>query len=194
MSTLGERIKEAADKVGGLNQLAERTAFARRTIGDWVSGSSEPKAGQIAKIALVTGVSVRWLVLEHGPMLDAPTVHDVLAIGAEKDAAAERAFLGPDLEPVEPEHTPSTSAAISATMFREVKRSVKRLNDAAGIHLPDEAIDQEAIKWYNELVAMARGNPDEGKLRLLLPALEYEIGDAIKSAVAEPGTGKHSAS
>jgi hypothetical protein len=78
-------------------------------------------------------------------------------------------------------------------IFRELKRMVGRINGEAGIKLPDEARDEEAIRWYNELLTMARGNLDEAKLRSLLPALEYEIQEAVKRAAAAPGTGKASA-
>src|SRR5882762_6455738 len=68
--TLGNRIKEAADEIGGLTRLADTIDTPRRTVGNWVDGSTEPKASVVAQIALSTGVSVKWLVLGLGPKFE----------------------------------------------------------------------------------------------------------------------------
>lgn len=64
--SLGERIREASENAGGLNRLADAIDTPRRTLGDWVSGSSEPKASALGKIAQATGVNMNWLVLGEG--------------------------------------------------------------------------------------------------------------------------------
>lgn len=78
MSELKDRIKEAANEVGGLNKLAELTGTPRRTLGHWVDGSTEPKAGNLAQIAAVAGVSANWLLLGKEPKFDdGPRAHGV---------------------------------------------------------------------------------------------------------------------
>lgn len=65
MGDLGTRIREAAALIGGLDKLeAELSGVSRRTLSDYVSGKSEPKASTIIEIAQATGVSVAWLMGE----------------------------------------------------------------------------------------------------------------------------------
>lgn len=59
---LGERIKYAADKVGGLDVLAAKLeTIKRRTLSDYVSGKSEPKISALVEIAETTGLDGSWL-------------------------------------------------------------------------------------------------------------------------------------
>ncbi|MFB2553379.1 S24 family peptidase [Ciceribacter sp. sgz301302] len=69
MSGLGARIKSAADLIGGLNKLADALSVPRRTLGNWVDGSTEPKASAIVAIANATGSSVVWVLTGNGEML-----------------------------------------------------------------------------------------------------------------------------
>lgn len=66
MGDLGARIREAAGLIGGLDKLeAELSGVSRRTLSDYVSKKSEPKASTIIEIAHATGVSVAWLMGEN---------------------------------------------------------------------------------------------------------------------------------
>lgn len=56
-----KKIKSAAEEVGGLNELAHLTKIKRRTLYDYVSDSTEPKASALVLIAEATGRSVDWL-------------------------------------------------------------------------------------------------------------------------------------
>jgi phage repressor protein C with HTH and peptisase S24 domain len=65
MGDLGARIREAAALIGGLDKLeAELSGVSRRTLSDYVSEKSEPKASTVIEIAQATGVSVAWLMGE----------------------------------------------------------------------------------------------------------------------------------
>lgn len=65
MGDLGARIREAAGLIGGLDKLeAELSGVSRRTLSDYVSEKSEPKASTVIEIAHATGVSVAWLMGE----------------------------------------------------------------------------------------------------------------------------------
>ncbi|ARQ59220.1 helix-turn-helix domain-containing protein [Rhizobium sophoriradicis] len=67
MSDLGARIREAAGLIGGLDKLeAELSGVSRRTLSDYVSEKSEPKASTVIEIAQATGVSIAWLMGEDG--------------------------------------------------------------------------------------------------------------------------------
>lgn len=86
------------------------------------------------------------------------------------------------------------STGINFMIFRAVKKLVRQVNRAATIRLSDEAQDEEAVRWYNELVRMADGSTDEGKLRSRLGVIEYEMNEAVKQAAINPGSGKREAS
>lgn len=63
MIGLGERIKAAADQVGGLDHLAPQlTDISRRTLSDWANDKTEPRASSLVEIADITGVSLLWLL------------------------------------------------------------------------------------------------------------------------------------
>lgn len=62
MSTLGDRIKQASDKIGGLDNLIEVSSIKRRTLYDYKSNKTEPKISTLAEIAEKTGVTLEWLV------------------------------------------------------------------------------------------------------------------------------------
>lgn len=102
--------------------------------------------------------------------------------------------LGPKLVNDFPRAENTETAVINPSIYKAIKKVLLETNSAFGIRLSDEARDDEAARWYNQLVAMATGNTDEGKLRSLMPALQYDINEAVKSAAAEPGSGKRSAS
>ena len=67
MNGLGQRIRIAADRVGGLDALAPMlTGVSRRTLTDWVSDKTEPRASSLAEICNVTGAKIDWLVTGEG--------------------------------------------------------------------------------------------------------------------------------
>lgn len=67
MSEVGTRIKEAAEKVGGMNRLADLASIPRRTLGDYVSGATEPKASALVAIATATDSDLNWLLRPNYP-------------------------------------------------------------------------------------------------------------------------------
>lgn len=67
MNGLGQRIKIAAEKVGGLDALAPKlTDVARRTLTEWVNDRTEPRASSLAEICHVTGAPIAWLITGEG--------------------------------------------------------------------------------------------------------------------------------
>ncbi|WFE92276.1 helix-turn-helix domain-containing protein [Roseibium porphyridii] len=69
MKTLGQRIKFAADKIGGLDALANAAGVKRATMYNYAKGSTEPKVSALVEIAKHTGVSVEWLAIGDGDVL-----------------------------------------------------------------------------------------------------------------------------
>lgn len=69
---IGDRIKIAAEKVGGLDRLAEMIpTVSRRSLSDYVGNKSEPRASIIAQIAQLTSANAGWLITGDGDMFDA---------------------------------------------------------------------------------------------------------------------------
>ncbi|WP_282045568.1 helix-turn-helix domain-containing protein [Roseibium album] len=66
MATLGQRIKIAAEKIGGLEALASSTGIKRATVFNYAADSTEPKVSTMVEIAKATGVSVQWLATGEG--------------------------------------------------------------------------------------------------------------------------------
>lgn len=102
--------------------------------------------------------------------------------------------LGPKLLDKSPGAAKPEAPLIIPSIYKAIKKMLRDINGASGIRLPDEARDDETVRWYNQLMAMAGGNAEEARLRTLLPALQYDITEAVKAAAAEPGSGKHAAS
>lgn len=70
MNGLGERIKVAAEKVGGLDQLSLRlTDVSRRTLSDWANDRTEPRASHLQQISRVTGTPIAWLVMDEDELV-----------------------------------------------------------------------------------------------------------------------------
>lgn len=83
MTTLGARIREAAEKIGGLDMLAGRLdGISRRTLSDYVSDKSEPRVSTLLQIADSTGVDLTWLVRdgEHRALLPPVTGGDQVVL------------------------------------------------------------------------------------------------------------------
>ena len=161
MDRIGDRVKEAARVVGGLNALAKITGVPRRTVGDQISGKYEVKLSFIVAVAKATGHSVAWLATGEG----------------EKMA--------------EPNHRP---AIIDAALFRSVGRLVGRVHSEEGVWLPADALLDEEASAYNALITRADDPSDAAEFEALLPWLEAHLRKRLRTAAAEPGTGKRPAS
>jgi len=66
MNELGSRIEEAANMLGGIPQMAEKTGIKKTTMYGWIKGPTEPRASDLLAIAAASGVSLDWLLGGHG--------------------------------------------------------------------------------------------------------------------------------
>lgn len=64
-----DRVKKLAEHVGGPAELVRRTKLSRRTIGAYMSGETDPKRGDLLKLASAGDVSLEWLAAGEGEML-----------------------------------------------------------------------------------------------------------------------------
>lgn len=64
----GDRIREAADLIGGQLELSRRTGISATSINNYVLGTSDPSRTRLVAMANATGVSAGWLATGEGPM------------------------------------------------------------------------------------------------------------------------------
>ena len=64
----GERIRKAAELIGGQLELSRRTGISSTSINKYVLGESDPSRSRLVAIAKATGVNVGWLAAGEGPM------------------------------------------------------------------------------------------------------------------------------
>jgi phage repressor protein C with HTH and peptisase S24 domain len=99
-----DRLKIAAARAGGIDELAQAAGIARRTFGNYLSGRNEPKRPQLLAIAQAARVSVAWLAGGDEPMTgsdeaadfrhDRPGLHEAAAASfAAAPALASRGFV-----------------------------------------------------------------------------------------------------
>ncbi|WP_234844788.1 helix-turn-helix domain-containing protein [Sinorhizobium meliloti] len=188
MDGLGDRIREAADEVGGLKRLAELIETPRRSLGNWLTGT-QPKPENLQRIADVTGVSLQWLMSGEGskkertakpisrPLYE--TVHE--HVDPDVDTLLRR------FEGTEPRSAAPTLdidllqrlGDLAQSVFHECKQTP-----------PPRAITAEAGRLYNELLQMVVDVHDEEVVEALLPVIRERLKKRLEEATAEPGTGK----
>ena len=82
---------------------------------------------------------------------------------------------------------------IDKTVFKNVGHLVLRIHKEEGVKLPPDALLNEQSDAYNTLIERSEDPRDTDELMSLLPWLEARLRKALKTAVAEPGTGKRQA-
>lgn len=65
-TTIGDRIRECARRVGSIEELGKLSGVPRRSLEDYIAGISEMKAGRLFVIAQAAGVSPVWLQTGEG--------------------------------------------------------------------------------------------------------------------------------
>ena len=59
---IGENIRAAIGKIGGVDAAVAKTGLKRRTLYDWINEASEPRASQLMQISALSGVSLDALL------------------------------------------------------------------------------------------------------------------------------------
>ncbi|WP_164830135.1 helix-turn-helix domain-containing protein [Sinorhizobium meliloti] len=203
MSELADRIREAANIVGGLNKLAEQIGVPRRTMGHWLQGR-KPKPEALQDIARVAGVDLTWLLtgegdkhssfmrhalrgLERGSVADPAVSADEAELAFQQGMAKLRAARGeaPLFDDIgEPE--------IDESLMEDLAKMVTSVYREAKQHLRPEKVTVEATRLFNGLRQLVDLEDDEG-VPLALALLRHKLRRRLEKAAAEPGTGKRSA-
>lgn len=64
----GDRVRIAADSIGGQAELSRRTGISKVSLAAYISGDSEPSRERLIAIAKAAKVGLLWLALGEGPM------------------------------------------------------------------------------------------------------------------------------
>jgi phage repressor protein C with HTH and peptisase S24 domain len=86
-NTIGERIKSLAKTLGSVSALAETTGIPKRSLDDYIAGTTDVKAERLAAIVKSCGVSAQWLLLGDGEPKITSTVFVSTHAGKSSGAA-----------------------------------------------------------------------------------------------------------
>lgn len=115
---IADRIRECAKKVGSGNELTRLTGIKRRTLEDYMTGTSEPKASALYAIAKAAKVSLDWLIAGEGKA-DKTASHVTFALDMEALEAAI-ALTEEAAESVGAKLTPEKKAYIAAIIYEDI--------------------------------------------------------------------------
>lgn len=201
MADLSDRIKQAAQEIGGLNRLAERTGIPRRTLGSWLEGR-KPKPEALQKIASAAELNLAWLISGIGEKYVGERLEreaEVERQNAEFEASFSRGMraLERGLRQDDPSYDMQVRARapkFDVALLERVARIVTETHKEAGIKIAPEKVSAEAGKLYNELMARVTNPADAEEVEATLPQLRHLLKKRLAEAAAEPGSGKRSAS
>lgn len=164
-SKLEERLREAANNVGGIRALSVKSGIGERTIANWLTGT-EPRVHALHAVATAAGVSLDWLLtgedlMEHTPLRE------------EKSLAY------------------SSELAVDVPLMGLCSGAFGDLYKEMGVHLSNAHLGRLASDAYNAIVASAT-EIDEQKA--ILKALIFRHRRSIRREAAANAQGKRSAS
>ncbi len=158
-----DRLKIAAGRAGGVDELAKAAGIARRTFGNYLSGRNEPKRPQLLAIARASRVSISWLAGGDEPM----------AAGEE---AAEFRQDTPGLYETAPSFVPAPE--LSSRGFVLLPRyDVRAASGGGAIVHSEQIVDVLAFRsdWIKHTLRL---NPDN-------LALISAVGDSMTPTIKE---------
>jgi len=164
---LASRIRECARLVGSGDELSRRTGIPRRTLENYLSGRSEPKAAAVSAIAKTAGVSSDWLLLGAEPM---PT----RMVGGVIERPADEAKV----------IVVSTDARLLGRLSDQIAKIFKEIGRSAPLH----QIVEFAAEYHDRIVTTV-ADPDE---RLMAGgALLADLRRELSSAEANTANTEH---
>ncbi|WP_238121998.1 MULTISPECIES: helix-turn-helix domain-containing protein [unclassified Xanthobacter] len=160
---IGERLRIVAKRFGGIGALADATGTARRTVGNYLDGTHEPKISFLLAVSGLTGASLDWLITGREP------------------AAFE--------EPVEPT-VAATPATIDTEFMGQVGELVEILYRQEGARPSARELVQVSGRLYGEAYRISADAAERlGAVKLLI---EQERA-VLRAAAANPAKSKSSA-
>ncbi|APY14758.1 MULTISPECIES: helix-turn-helix domain-containing protein [unclassified Brucella] len=141
METIGDRVKRAANTLGGLNSLAKVIGMPRRTLGDQISGKYEVKLNFIVEVARTTGFSVTWLATGEGEMF------------------------------TDPSKAPAPSRVVNSKLLHKLARLAREVHKEIGSKPHGDSVTEDAADLYNDLLSLVSNIDDAEEVEASLPRL-----------------------
>ncbi|MVA24502.1 helix-turn-helix transcriptional regulator [Agrobacterium vitis] len=201
MTELSDRIRLAAEKLGGLNKLAQEIGVPRRTLGNWLKGTN-PKPSNLKQIADVANISLEWLISGTGSpeqdglstalnrLVDATGNPHGMSNDEWNQQANEWFSAGmANLERQPKPHTSDPAPFLDTDLMERLARVVTSTHRDLGISIAPEKVVVEVAILMNDLARTVRIN-DPDAITLALPVIEYRLRERLQEAKREPGTGK----
>lgn len=88
--TLSEKLRQCASRVGGGNQLARKARIPRRTLENYLNGSTEPVPSRLIAIAQAADADLLWLLCGSGEFKQAQPLAEARSSGYEDRLAKMR--------------------------------------------------------------------------------------------------------
>ena len=202
---LEDRIRQSAARVGGLKRLAELIEVPRRTLGNWLTGTT-PKPDHLRRIAQEAEVDLNWLISGEGSRENAEfhkAMERLAAVGGnpggmsnvEFENYAERLFTEA-MSKVSGQASPervSQNQGIDVVLLQRLGDVVLTVFVECKQKPPQRAITREAGNLYNELQQLVSDWTDNEVVEALIPIVRERFKKRLLSAADAPGTGKRSA-
>ncbi|MFC3074647.1 transcriptional regulator [Shinella pollutisoli] len=134
-------------------------------LGYYERGDRKPEASALSGFRTKYGVSLSWLITGEGEIFD------------------------------DPSKAPAPAVAVDPQLLRRLHRAARLAYKDAGHLVPDEdSIAVEAGNLYNSLLQEVSDIRQARIVDAVIPVLVDDLKARLREAVAEPGTGKPSAS
>ena len=192
---LGKRLTQVREELNFEERepFAEALGLTVAAVGYYERGDRVPDAHALAAYHDRFAVNISWLVSGVGyPFDDHPSA--VVAAGQAKDAAIGRAHASPDMDLVVGGPDQTAADAVEADLVEQLFDKVGAIYKAAGLTAAPRRIAREAVTLKGIIAARAGNLGDKEMVEAVMPQVMLEFRRRIEQSVAEPGTGKASAS
>lgn len=173
-TSLADRIRFAAKRAGGGNDLSQKTGIPRSTLETYMTGQSEPQVSRLIEIAKASDVNVAWLATGDGPKTtdESDVIEHHKKTGVlEIPSATIPSFSAPAQQQVDPELFGRITDAIAATYKAENARISPR------------DLGRMAARMYGEITELSDDPTErEGMIKLKAAQLQRELRTPISSS------------
>nr|WP_319389132.1 helix-turn-helix transcriptional regulator [uncultured Cohaesibacter sp.] len=166
--------------------LAEAVGYSQGYVSDIESDRSKPSSKFVKTlITLFPNVNGDWLLTGEGEMLKAPlqqTGSDVPYRPRSRPELPTREMMLQDFV--------SSPRSIDPALFETIAKQVSKEHEKHGLKLAPIVLTVETAKIYNNIASRVVDMNDKAAVEAMIPVAIRELGERLKEAEAEPGTGK----
>ncbi len=183
--------------------------ISERTFGDYERGDSLPDAETLNKLAKYRNINLNWLITGEGEMFGSSDLRKKFAkefnLDEQKiahltdDEVIERCLRGeeakftqsPIFVQARPALATKTTNKIDPTLFETIAKKIFEEHQKHGLKLAPIVLTVETAKIYNNIASRVVDMNDKAAVEAMIPVVIKELGEQLKEAETDPGTGKH---